>query len=41
MVVAGLDLAEPSLDDVFVAKTGRHLEPEGEDAPPQTAPATA
>jgi hypothetical protein len=24
-----------------VARTGRHLEPEGEDAPPQTAPATA
>ena len=31
----GLDLAEPSLDDVFVAKTGRRLEAEGEDAPPR------
>ena len=41
VAVAGLDLAEPSLDDVFVARTGRHLEPEGEDAPPQPAPATA
>ena len=39
--VAGLDLAEPSLDDVFVAKTGRRLESEGEDAPPQAAPAPA
>ena len=41
VAVAGLDLAKPSLDDVFVARTGRHLEPEGEDAPPQPAPATA
>ena len=28
----GLDLALPSLDDVFVAKTGRHLEAEGAEA---------
>ena len=28
--VAALSLVEPSLDDVFIAKTGRHLE--GEDA---------
>jgi ABC-2 type transport system ATP-binding protein len=41
VLVAGLDVAEPSLDDVFVAKTGRHLEPEGDDAPPQAAPAPA
>jgi ABC-2 type transport system ATP-binding protein len=39
--VAALDVAEPTLDDVFVAKTGRHLEAEGEDAPPQATPATA
>ena len=26
--VEALDLAEPSLDDVFLAKTGHHLEPE-------------
>lgn len=39
--VAGLDVAEPSLDDVFVAKTGRRLEAEGDDAPPQAAPAPA
>jgi len=30
--ITGLDLTQPSLDDVFVAKTGRHLE--GGDAPP-------
>lgn len=29
IVTAGLDLAQPSLDDVFVAKTGRHLEGAG------------
>ena len=28
LAVESLDLVEPSLDDVFVAKTGRHLEPE-------------
>ena len=39
--VAGPDLAEPSLDDVFVAKTGRRLEAEGEDTPPHAAPAPA
>jgi hypothetical protein len=37
---SGLDLALPSLDDVFVARTGRHLESEGaEDAAPLGAPA--
>ncbi len=29
VAVAGLDLALPTLDDVFVAKTGRRLEAEG------------
>jgi ABC-2 type transport system ATP-binding protein len=28
LTVEALDLVEPSLDDVFVAKTGHHLEPE-------------
>jgi ABC-2 type transport system ATP-binding protein len=28
LAVESLDLVEPSLDDVFVAKTGHHLEPE-------------
>jgi ABC-2 type transport system ATP-binding protein len=37
--VAALDLAEPSLDDVFLAKTGHHLEPEDEgDEEPATPP---
>ncbi len=31
--VEALDLVEPSLDDVFLAKTGHHLEPEEEDPP--------
>ena len=31
--VEALDLAEPTLDDVFVAKTGHHLEPEEAEAP--------
>jgi ABC-2 type transport system ATP-binding protein len=31
--VAGLELALPSLDDVFVAKTGRRMEAEGADEP--------
>jgi len=33
IVVSGLDLSMPSLDDVFVEKTGRRLEGEGESAP--------
>ena len=31
ITVASLDLVEPTLDDVFVAKTGRHLETEGDE----------
>jgi ABC-2 type transport system ATP-binding protein len=39
--VSGLDLAMPSLDDVFIARTGRRLEAEGaEDAPAVTAAAS-
>jgi ABC-2 type transport system ATP-binding protein len=30
VTITGLDLKQPSLDDVFVAKTGRHLEGEGQ-----------
>ena len=41
IAVAGIDLAEPSLDDVFVARTGRHLEVEGDDATTAAAPAPA
>ena len=33
LAVESLDLVEPTLDDVFVAKTGRHLEVEGGDPP--------
>jgi ABC-2 type transport system ATP-binding protein len=33
VAVAGLDLALPTLDDVFVAKTGRRLESDAEGAP--------
>jgi ABC-2 type transport system ATP-binding protein len=41
-VVASLDLQEPTLDDVFVEKTGRHLEGAGDDAPADPAdPAAA
>jgi len=39
VVVTGLDLELPSLDDVFVAKTGRRLEAEGDD--PTHSPAAA
>jgi ABC-2 type transport system ATP-binding protein len=37
LTVEALDLVEPSLDDVFVAKTGHHLEPEEPEAgaPPE------
>ena len=41
VAVAGLDLALPTLDDVFVAKTGRRLEAEGADQPAQAAAATS
>ena len=37
--VAELDLAEPTLDDVFLAKTGRHLEGEEAEAEPTEAAA--
>ena len=33
VVVAGLDLALPSLDDVFVAESGRRLESETAEEP--------
>ncbi len=33
LTVEALDLVEPSLDDVFLTKTGHHLEPEGAEAP--------
>ena len=33
LIVEALDLVEPSLDDVFLTKTGHHLEPEGAEAP--------
>jgi ABC-2 type transport system ATP-binding protein len=39
--VAGLDLALPTLDDVFVAKTGRRLEREGSEGQPAPAPSPA
>jgi ABC-2 type transport system ATP-binding protein len=32
IAVEALELVQPTLDDVFVAKTGHHLEPEGEAA---------
>src|SRR6185295_11310702 len=41
VAVESLDLVKPTLDDVFVAKTGRHLEGEGSheaDAAPGPAP---
>jgi ABC-2 type transport system ATP-binding protein len=37
LAVESLDLVEPTLDDVFVAKTGRHLEVEGEQPAAETA----
>jgi ABC-2 type transport system ATP-binding protein len=36
--VEALDLVEPSLDDVFLAKTGYHLEAEEEQPPPSDEP---
>jgi ABC-2 type transport system ATP-binding protein len=41
VAVAGLDLALPTLDDVFVAKTGRRLEAEGAEGPAEAAPSPA
>jgi ABC-2 type transport system ATP-binding protein len=37
LVVANLELQQPTLDDVFLAKTGRSLEGAGEDEPAQPA----
>ena len=36
LMVASLDLVQPTLDDVFVEKTGRHLE--GAESAPQAPP---
>ena len=41
LAVEGLDLVEPTLDDVFVQKTGYHLEGDDEEAAPEAEPATA
>ena len=41
LAVESLDLVEPTLDDVFVAKTGRHLESTREDEPEADAEAVA
>jgi ABC-2 type transport system ATP-binding protein len=45
LAVESLKLVEPTLDDVFVAKTGQHIEgaepPSGEDARPTAQPAPA
>ena len=38
LAVESLDLVKPTLDDVFVAKTGRHLEGEAQHEAPGTAP---
>jgi hypothetical protein len=38
-VVASLDLQQPTLDDVFVEKTGRHLEGSDDAAPADADPA--
>jgi ABC-2 type transport system ATP-binding protein len=39
LTVESLDLVQPTLDDVFVAKTGHHIEPaEHEAEAPQVAP---
>ena len=36
--IAQLQIHEPTLDDVFLAKTGRHLEGAGDDEPEEPAP---
>ena len=41
LAVESLDLVEPTLDDVFVAKTGRHLEGDDEEVSPEREPAPA
>jgi ABC-2 type transport system ATP-binding protein len=35
LCVESLELVKPTLDDVFVAKTGRHLEGSGDEGPPE------
>ncbi len=41
LAVESLDLVEPTLDDVFVAKTGYHLEGDDEESAPEAVPAGA
>ncbi len=41
LAVEGLDLVEPTLDDVFVQKTGYHLEGDDEEAAPEAEPVAA
>ena len=41
LIVEALDLVEPSLDDVFLEKTGHHLEPEDEEPPDDSSAAPA
>lgn len=41
LAVESLDLVEPTLDDVFVAKTGRHLEGDDDEAAPADEPVPA
>jgi len=38
VVLSQLQIHEPTLDDVFLAKTGRHLEGAGDDEPEEPAP---
>jgi len=41
ILIAHLELVEPTLDDVFLAKTGRSLEGAGEEAEPEPEPVAA
>ena len=41
LAVESLDLVEPTLDDVFVAKTGYHLEGDDEEGAPEVEPVPA
>ena len=41
IAVASLDLVEPTLDDVFVARTGEHLEGADEEVAPEVQPVRA
>jgi ABC-2 type transport system ATP-binding protein len=38
LLVASLNLVQPTLDDVFVDKTGRHLEGADQASPPASPP---